>query len=341
LKRTSVKIKKHKPSPRKKFVRLQSSLTLADLKKLEADGPPPVEQPDTLRLKDIHVAPLVFQWRPSNEELAAEDQLMNDLVRFIEGDDPPRPLDPILITTVGKRFFVLDGHHRLDAYHTARWKGPIPVKYFNGPLKKAQAVALKLNAKNKLMMSRDAKSEAAWRMLVDGLKDPEWRRSHREIMEATTVSRTNIKRMTKALRELGEKALTMTWADVRAEARRQHMDQMGEEGLRDWKEKKARELADYLVKGPVKLIQDPEITARALEMVSSLLPELLVCEWPDEARERLLVAIEECVPEKAEGVREAFDALANPYWGGRAIPMPTPDVTNLPDTAQGDDFDTL
>ena len=101
---------------------------------------------------------------------------MSDLVRYIEGDDRPRALDPIVVTAIGKQFFVIDGHHRLDAYHTAQWKGPVPVKHYNGTLKEAEATALRLNVKNKLPMTRDARSEAAWRMVVAGAKDPAWKR---------------------------------------------------------------------------------------------------------------------------------------------------------------------
>ena len=213
------------------------------------------------------------------------------------------------------------------------------MKYFNGTLKEAEVWALRLNSKNKLPMSRDAKSEAAWRMLVDGVRDPEWRRSHKEIMRATTASRSTLKRVSKAVRALGDKAMAMSWADVRQEMHSHQQEELGEEGRRDWKEERARELADYLIKAPTNLIRDPEITARALTMVSSLLPGLLVSEWPEEARESLLVAVEECVPDRAEDVRSALDALESPYFGGRDRPQPIPHAADLPDTAKPTDFD--
>ena len=100
-------------------------------------------------------------------------------------------------------------------------------------------MALRANVKNKLPMSPDAKSEAAWRMLVGSLKDPEWRRSYREIMRATTASRSNIKRMARALRVLGDRGLTISWADVRKEMRSQQLDETDYEGRRDWKEEKS------------------------------------------------------------------------------------------------------
>ena len=94
--------------------------TLEDLKRLEAEQPPPKERPEGLPLKNIHVAPLVFQWRLPNEEIAADERHVWDLVGAVENGDPPRALDAMLVTAIGTRFFVLDGHHRLDAYHTAR-----------------------------------------------------------------------------------------------------------------------------------------------------------------------------------------------------------------------------
>jgi ParB/Sulfiredoxin domain len=289
--------KSNKKTLRNKYVRLASELTLEDLKQLEAEGPPLIERPEALPLKDIHIAPLVFQWRPENEELAAEEQLMTDLVRFIEGDDPPRALDPLVVTAIGKQFFVIDGHHRLYAYRTARWKGPVPVRHFNGTLKEAEAAALRYNFKNKLPMTQNAKSEAAWRMTLAGAKDPAWARTRKEIMRASGVGRSTVKRMAIALRRLGSEALEMTWTDVRKLSFQRELHEMGDKARKDWKEEKAREMADYLIKGP-SLIQDPEITARALEMVSRLLPGQLTSEWPAEARENLTAAVQELVPDK-------------------------------------------
>ena len=296
-----------------KYATLSSELTLEDLKRLETVGPALTERPEVLLLKDIHVAPLVFQWRPANDELAFEEQLMSDLVRHIEGDDPPRALDPIVVTAIGSKFFVIDGHHRLAAYHATRWKRPVPVRHFNGTLKEAEATALSLNVKNKLPMTRDARSEAAWRMMVAGAKDAAWKRTHKEIMKRSLASRSTVKRMAFALRTLGDEALGMSWADVRKRSFQQEMEAMDDHDKKDWKEEKARELADYLVKGQ-SLTKDPEITARALEMVSGLLPGQLTSEWPAEAREALTAAVQELVPDKADGFTEALQAMDTADW---------------------------
>ena len=40
-------------------------------------------------------------------------------------------------------------------------------------------------------------------------------------------------------------------------------------------------------------MQDPEITAKALQMVSSNLPQLLVDQWPEEARANILMRLQD------------------------------------------------
>ena len=278
------------------------------LARLETEGPPPTEWPDKLSLKDIHVAPLVFQWRFENSSLAEEMAIMKDLSQHIKGDDEPRSLDPIVVTAIGPKFFVIDGHHRLDAYQKAGWNGPVPVRQFKGTLKEAQAYAMKVNAKNKVPMTRVEKSEAAWRMLVDGERDPAWSRPRKEIREVTTVSLRNLKRMAASLRELGSEAFEMTWVEVCKTKWAKELEAMGQEGLEGWKEEKARKLADHLLKGP-NLLKDPEITARALKMVSTHLPGLLTDQWPQEARETVLVAVREQRPDKAGAVEDALEDL--------------------------------
>ncbi len=291
-----------------KSVRPEAEMTIEELKRLETEGPPPTERPDKLPLNDIHVAPVVFQWRFKNSSLAEEMAIMKDLAQHIKGDDEPRALEPIIVTAIGPKFFVIDGHHRLDAYQKAGWKGPVPVKHFKGTLKEAQACAMKVNAKNKVPMTQPEKSEAAWRMLVDGERDPAWSRSRKEIREATTVSLRHLKRMAASLRELGSEAFKMTWAEVCKAKWAKELEAMGEEGLEGWKEEKARKLADHLLKGP-NLLKDPEVTARALRMVSIHLPGLLTDQWPQEARETVLVAVREQRPDKAGAVEDALEDL--------------------------------
>ena len=77
------------------------------------------DRPLTLRFKDIHVADQVFQWRIREDNLAADIAHIRELARTIR--DKWKPLDPLLVTPIGQRFYVVDGHHRLEAYRLARW----------------------------------------------------------------------------------------------------------------------------------------------------------------------------------------------------------------------------
>lgn len=79
----------------------------------------------------------------------------------------------------------------------------MPFGHFEGTLKEAQDTALRANVKNRLPMTREAKAEAAWRMLLMGREDPAWARSWTQITDATYVSRSTVKRMARTLKEQG------------------------------------------------------------------------------------------------------------------------------------------
>src|SRR5262249_43318560 len=102
-----------------------------------------------------------------------------------------RPLDPVLVTTIGGKLYVIDGHHRVDAYHTVKWNRPEPVEHFEGTLKEARVEAFKRNSKNKLSMTRDDKLEGAWRLVKEGEE------TQTQIADITTVSVRTIAMMIK------------------------------------------------------------------------------------------------------------------------------------------------
>jgi hypothetical protein len=244
----------NKKPKRNKLKRLTSSIELADLKRLETQAPRIKARPtDGLLLKDIHVAPSVFQWRLANEDIAADQEHVRELARVIQSKNPMRPLDPV--TAVGKRFFVVNGHHRLDAYHTAGWKRRVPVEYLEGSLEEAQIEALKRNIKNQLPVTRAAKSEAAWRLMVKRYRK-ESKLTWENISDLVTVHRSTIVRMNRMLNKFGDEAAGLTWVEARQMARKKEAKEYpeGEDAYwDDWKEKEARKLADHFVKGPILL----------------------------------------------------------------------------------------
>src|SRR3974390_2393365 len=98
---------------------IHNELTLERLNQLAAQETTPSERPGALLLEDIHTAPGVFQRRrPGRYE---EARVVADFVQALN-TTPPRLPEPILVRAVGSRFFVVDGHHRLDAYRKVNWK---------------------------------------------------------------------------------------------------------------------------------------------------------------------------------------------------------------------------
>jgi hypothetical protein len=72
--------KQKKPTKRSKLKQVTSLVTLGDLKRFEAEAPQAKQRRDGLLLKDIHVAPSVFQWRLKDEDIAADEQHVREPV---------------------------------------------------------------------------------------------------------------------------------------------------------------------------------------------------------------------------------------------------------------------
>jgi hypothetical protein len=108
----------------------------------------------------------IFQWRDREEDPERKPHHVGVLVHDlrITGE----PFDPLVVFPAGGRYFVMEGHHRLAAYEAVNWSDPIPVELFRGTLQDARIAALESNHNDKLPMSRAEKSNAAWRLVVEG-----------------------------------------------------------------------------------------------------------------------------------------------------------------------------
>jgi len=244
------------------------------LQDVERSTQPTPERPAELPLERIKVAPRVFQWRLSNENIVNDEMHTADLVRAL--DDRKQPLDPILVAPFGEDFYVVDGHHRLIAYRTVQWRKDVPVEHFEGDLKAAQEEALRRNNKNKLPMTKNDRFEAAWRMMKMG------DRAHRSIQELTTVSLRTLSTMAAVLRERKEEVAELPWS--RAKRKQATQDQPPDY---DWVEEKAQKLAAQLQKNTGGIIIAPDVLARALEIISADLPVALIQEWRELVRDAL------------------------------------------------------
>jgi hypothetical protein len=236
----------------------------------------------------IHVAGQVFQWRGAvKRDQWNRENHVRTLARAIS--DSEKPLDRLLVFLVGSSYYVIDGHHRLAAYDTAGWIKDIPVVVFAGTLSQARLRALDCNVKDKLAMTTQAKSEAAWRITKENLGELE----AEQVADRTSVSRRQafyMKSTWKELNERNDKAtieervdreslLKLTWPQARAMRNGETLDDDFDPD--NWKHQKAQAVIDLMQRHNVTagLLQDIEITALVLERLSESLPADLVSWW--------------------------------------------------------------
>jgi ParB-like chromosome segregation protein Spo0J len=255
--------------------------TLADIAGLLAEAKAPLDKPKGRRslLRDsIVIAVKAFQWRLPNENEGARDDHIQTLANAIR--DTRKPLEPILVFSVGDAFYVVDGHHRLAAYDTAQWQKPIPATVFEGTLEAAADAARAGNIRDKLPMSRNDKREAAW-TLVKRVppRTREW------ISGETTVSPSSIdgmRRVLKALRTKGVDAETIDGMTYAQALGKMSADDSGETWEPEtWKQKEADKIVKKIEAAGIgfMLRKDHEIAAIALERVNDALVHTLVGEW--------------------------------------------------------------
>ncbi|MBR1285405.1 ParB N-terminal domain-containing protein [Bradyrhizobium sp. AUGA SZCCT0177] len=263
-----------KSGKRAAVLRLHSEVTYEDLKRIESTEERREEHPKALPRSAIIVADKVFQWRPPEEDMTRSEEHVRTLTRAIGTGKVRKPLDPVLVTAVGQFFYLVDGHHRMEAYHTAKWNKPIPVEVYQGSLRDARDEAFSRNYKDKLPMSLEAKSEAAWRRYLEGDL------SRRDLVKRFRVAYgtvQNMKLAKEALRAKGEDPSEVRWRD----ARKHDWKSYEEFDYKAHASKAATELADQL-KNVSNFTKRPEITARAIALVSAAMPQALADQWRED-----------------------------------------------------------
>lgn len=251
----------------------------------EAGKLPQPGEPMQLALDSIKTATAVFQPRDVEAAAAAlaSDSHVKVLAEAIK-DNGASAFDPLVVWWSGSHWYVIDGHHRLIAFKKVKADHPklrinaAPVAVFAGTLNEAIKQSVERNSKDKLPMRKDDKLESAWKLVSMGgmTKD--------QIHRATTISERTIATMRKKLRELVDRnidPLDWTWLEAKNEQRDIKVDD-------DWIEKQAHDwMRRFLKLFGRKLIEQPQIAARALELYSDRLPVELIRYWPDEARAML------------------------------------------------------
>jgi hypothetical protein len=234
-----------------------------------------------LKRASLRVAGQVFQWRMQKRNMIENDDHILDMAK--QARETKAPLDPILVFPVGKEFYVMDGHHRLAAYDTARWKDDIPARVYTGTLEEAWRAALGSNTKNKLAMTKDEKLNAAWTIV----KKEHPRDSVASTAKLCQVSTGTVDNMRAALKKLKkdnlvtpEEMKNLSWSRARMKA----LGVPEYRELGDWIEREAQKLADAIHSAKLvgRLTKNPDITAVALALVNPKLPAALMAEWQED-----------------------------------------------------------
>lgn len=245
------------------------------LKKDSEDSPeiaPSLNDGGTLDVEQITTAVGVFQPRNLDGSLMQSEEHLKALSRVLADDK--RHLDRIKVWWSGKRWYVVDGHHRLISYKAARRK-VIPVVVLAGSLEDMLKEACKENSKDRLPMSLDDKSTMAWRMVCLT------KQSKREISRACGISERQVAYMRKAWksimarRESVQDALpNLRWWQVRKFLAEKEGDPLDPD-------EKLRQDIEYMTKRLRKqhggsLSKAPEVFAGAIASYDADLPKKLV-----------------------------------------------------------------
>lgn len=250
-----------------------TGLTYEELKDIERTSERRQDRPATIPLGELHTAEEVFQPRILTGSECVDVEHVRTLLAPIR--DSGYPLGRLLVTPIGDRWFVIDGHHRLAAYIAHGLDRAIPVDIFEGDVDAAEAKAVGENSKDKLPMSKDSKLEKAWALTL--------RKTHTiaVIVGSTTISSKTVSNMRARMRELGDDAVNYTWK----QAKRGDMTQEDFD-FSAWIEREAGEMAERVCKVPnKKVLQQPEVFARMIEMVNPQMIGGLLEQWAHEHQE--------------------------------------------------------
>ena len=284
---------------------------------LEATGKP---EPTRMSVGDMKTMIAVFQPRTLEGRIAEDAEHIKSLAAVIRRNDvkfkggtkqgTPTFLDPILVWWSGLSWYVVDGHHMRLAYLQSKLFTVVPVEIFSGTIAQAMQEAIKRNAKDKLVMRKDDKLNAAWRMVLSSeLTIP-------EIVRLTSISSRQVSNMRRTKVELSEgkvalkegdhdvEAMTqealldMTWKEARIRLLRFEGEPNGFHGedadAFAWKQAEVMCKAICKAVGSGRIIQSPDILAKALILIEERLPNWLMssADWSPE-RDGLLEELDD------------------------------------------------
>ncbi|PBB41312.1 hypothetical protein CK222_22340 [Mesorhizobium sp. WSM3866] len=241
----------------------------------------PQGEPKTLDLDQLRTIETVFQPRDLTFREGEHEAHVEVLAKAIGRREKPNYLEPITVWWGGSGWYILDGHHRRLAYARAKVVKNIPVRVFKGGLEEALGESVALNSKNKMAMSLQDKTNAAWRLTAR----TDYSKS--QIARECSVAESSVANMRRIKRELtkqgvaADQMLAMNWGEAQRVARGEERPEINQDSATERRARGyAKSLARALKDRPHK---DPEGFAKALLMLDERLPgRLLETEaWTD------------------------------------------------------------
>lgn len=233
-----------------------------------------------LPITEIQTMEALFQPRQCDDETSKSGAHLGELLRALKARGS---LEPIVVLKAGGEWWVVDGHHRLEAYRrkAAEQSGRgkrltyIPVKVLSAEtLADAFDVSVEGNSQDRLNMTKEEKLEAAWQRVLLGVA------SASRISEVTSISERTVCTMRRSLeraRMLHPSVPFETWAWLKVKLMlRGELKECAEM----WDEAKAGEWSKLLARTFCGLpSQHPRVFAKALlrydkEMAKVLAGEL-------------------------------------------------------------------
>lgn len=191
-----------------------------DAKKATEDritnGRPAPGTPRLLKWSEIECIPDLFQQRRIYSE--SSESHVQTLARAIKlGPRGARQasLEAVTVVWVGDAWACVDGHHRLMAYRWVNHPAPVPVRVLrNITLGESIKASLGDNSKDKLPLTMRCKTEAAWRLTLEGSM------SKATIKALADVDESTISIMRRTLKQFAEEHPevtpgNLTWAQMR------------------------------------------------------------------------------------------------------------------------------
>lgn len=188
---------------------------LERLRREVTDNPKPQPgSPSRLHHGQVDLEPVVFQPRMFRGTIGLSEAHIEVMMHAIR-HAPGNLIDPVEVWWTGKRWVIVDGHHRLLAYQRLasipskkRIDAEMNVMVFEGSLGQAMCRSAATNSKDKLPMQSADKTEVAWRLVCMDES------SIKEIAESAETAKRTISYMRDVLKNLKVRITTQLETDL-------------------------------------------------------------------------------------------------------------------------------